>query len=639
MRLRLCVVILATIGLGLPQHASSAEPCRNSEALGVSRTVIVDTANGGLFGKVQYKDAPTFLADKEVVLTFDDGPYAETTPDVLEALAQQCTKATFFYVGRWALRYPGVLAQVDQAGHTIAAHTWAHANLRKLPGDHGQAEIEKGISMLTARLGHPIAPFFRFPYLSDPAASKAYLKGRNIAIFSADVDSWDSHGLTPSSRIVDYVMSRLKKEGHGIVLMHDIKHTTAAALPEILRQLKSGGFKIVHMVAKTPATTLAPFDAWAAKTIQEHDSGVAMAKTEEPVIPEAGDSLPDVAPAETVVAAAGLREPNRPIAAVAKPESATVASVVRLAVAASSAAVTIHNAPKPAQAKPPGPAVVAVNEQKPVAPTPDAKPAAAAKVDRKPLVVVATRPDMPKPSGGKMMPAAAVAQQPSAPAVVAANLPKPITPDPETKPPAAGLVSAGPVPKRIDAKKPPPVNTAKSPAGPDKVRIASLDNQAPVTVPVPARQPETQAAAPATQPKPAVQGPLILRAPRKAVTAAVTPAQAAAPARVAALPPILRVRPVPEAAPAPPPPRKVALLQPPKAAPPVDRQVRLRIARPAPQPEQPVDKPPAVTPRRVIQVVARNVPKPLRPLKLAPLWVARNDTQTSTFTALPLSKR
>lgn len=555
MRFILLVVVFTAIGIGVPLYAWAEEPCRNPDALGVSRTVEVDTAGGALFGSVQYSHAPTFLHDKEVVLTFDDGPFAETTPEVLDALAQECTKATFFYVGKMALRFPGVLAQVDQAGHTIAAHTWAHANLRKLPGARGQAEIEKGLSMLQARLGHPVAAFFRFPYLSDPATSIKYLNGRNIGVFSADVDSWDSHGLTPSSHIVNYVMTRLKQEGHGIVLMHDIKHTTAAALPEILKQLKAGGFKVVHMVAKTPATTLAPFDAWAAKMIQQHDSGVAMAKTDEPVMPDAGDRAPAGKATTVVLAAAVPLAADKPEVKTARPEPATLASVVRLAVAASGAATTVRSATKPDRAKTSEPVVVAVRTPEPVA--------------------------------------------------VAANTTAP------------------------------PVTAATPPAAADTVRLASLDHKAPIIVPLPT--PNVNAVAPAAGPIQASQPPPIIRAPHIPIAPAAIPAPA--PVRVAALRSILKPRPAPEAVPAPPPPKKVALLQLPKVEPPVAKPERFKIAKPAPQPDKPVDKPPVVTQRRVIDVVVRKVPRPLRALKVTPAWVASNNSIGSNFTALPLSKR
>ena len=278
----LAAVAISTAVLGWHTCVAAEQPCTNPNALGVSRTQEVDTTGGPIFGDIQYTHAPTFLADKEVVLTFDDGPFPETTPAILQALAEQCTKATFFYVGRMALKNPDILTEVDAAGMTIAAHTWSHADMRKLPGPRAQAEIERGVSMLMTRLGHPIAPFFRFPYLSDPKATVHYLAGREFAVFSADVDSWDSHGLTPSAHIVNYVMTRLKQQGHGIVLMHDIKHTTAAALPEILRQLKEGGYKIVNLVAKTPATSLAPYDEWARQTIDQNDSTVQVASSATP---------------------------------------------------------------------------------------------------------------------------------------------------------------------------------------------------------------------------------------------------------------------------------------------------------------------------------------------------------------------
>jgi len=301
--------------------------CRNPDAIGISRVQEVDATGGPMFGAIQYVHADTFLADKEVVLTFDDGPFPETTPAILQALAEQCTKATFFYVGRMALKNPDILAQVDAAGQTIATHTWSHADLRKLSGPRAQAEIERGISLLQARLGHPIAPFFRFPYLSDPKADIRYLAGRDFAVFSADVDSWDSHGLTPSAHIVNYVMTRLKEHGRGVVLMHDIKHTTAAALPEILRQLKAGGYKIVHMVAKTPATSLSPYDAWAREIIEQNDNSALLAANTKP---SAGTKL---ASAKTgrrqVLASNGIsKAPDLLVPAVAKPANGQLTAAI-----------------------------------------------------------------------------------------------------------------------------------------------------------------------------------------------------------------------------------------------------------------------------------------------------------------------
>ena len=63
------------------------------------------------------------------MLTFDDGPWPSNTRAVLDALAQHCTKATFFPIGKHALWHPEILKEVAAAGHTIGGHTWSHANL------------------------------------------------------------------------------------------------------------------------------------------------------------------------------------------------------------------------------------------------------------------------------------------------------------------------------------------------------------------------------------------------------------------------------------------------------------------------------------------------------------------------------
>jgi peptidoglycan/xylan/chitin deacetylase (PgdA/CDA1 family) len=226
--------------------------------LGVARTVEVDTTGGPGFGFEQYK-SHDFLLLKEVVLTFDDGPWPNNTRAVLEALAEHCVKATFFPIGKHALWHPEILKAVAAAGHTIGGHTWSHANLGKMKGDKATEEIEKGFSAIKIALGGPSAPFFRFPYLKDPKEELDYLGTRNIAIFSHDLDSFDFKMRKPED-VLKSVMTKLEKKGKGIVLMHDFQQATAKALPELLNQLKANGYKVVHMKAKTPVATLAQWD-------------------------------------------------------------------------------------------------------------------------------------------------------------------------------------------------------------------------------------------------------------------------------------------------------------------------------------------------------------------------------------------
>ena len=233
-----------------PAPAAAAK-CDNPNALGVARVVEIDTTGGPGFGFEHFK-AYDFLQDKEVVLTFDDGPWPGHTPAVLKALADQCTKALFFPIGKHAGWHPEILKRVVAAGHTVGSHTWSHKDLSRLTAQEATDEIEKGIAAVSIALGgKPIAPFFRFPALRHPPEMVKYLGERNVAMFSTDMDSFDFKMRKPD-QVVKSVMSRLEKNGKGIILMHDFQHATAEAAPELLAKLKAGGYKVVQITGKTP---------------------------------------------------------------------------------------------------------------------------------------------------------------------------------------------------------------------------------------------------------------------------------------------------------------------------------------------------------------------------------------------------
>jgi peptidoglycan/xylan/chitin deacetylase (PgdA/CDA1 family) len=248
----------------IPDKAAAAPQtksvCANADALGVARVVEIDTTGGPGFGFEHFKQFD-FLADKEVVLTFDDGPWPNNTPAVLKALADECTKAVFFPIGKHATYHPEILRQVAAAGHTVGAHTWSHANLnsKKMTEQLARDEIEKGYSAVKLALGAAPSPFFRFPELQHGPAAMAYLGSRNIAIFSCDLDSFDFRAKN-SDQIINTVMTKLDKQGKGIILMHDFQKHTAEAMPALLRRLKAGGYKVVQMKAKTPLQTFAAYD-------------------------------------------------------------------------------------------------------------------------------------------------------------------------------------------------------------------------------------------------------------------------------------------------------------------------------------------------------------------------------------------
>ena len=247
--------------------ASASECLHNPDALGVSRIIEIDTSNGPRFGTLQYKQTIE-LAPKEVVLTFDDGPHYINTMRVLNALQAECVKATFFPVGTMAEHHPETLQAVADQGHTIGSHTWSHPiNIRRLADSKAAAQIERGFRAVNAAVNIPIAPFFRFPGLNHSKVMKAYAEQRGYAIFSTDVGSDDWRGIG-ASMIIRRTMIRLKQKGGGIILFHDTKRATAAALPMFLKALKKGGYKVVHIVPKRTYGTVVSASA-ASKTQEQ----------------------------------------------------------------------------------------------------------------------------------------------------------------------------------------------------------------------------------------------------------------------------------------------------------------------------------------------------------------------------------
>jgi len=250
-----------------PRAEESAGDC--TDKLGVSRIVEVDTQGGGLFGD-QYP--PQHLLQKgEVVLTFDDGPHPTYTKEILAALRAQCTKATFFNVGEMVKQYPDVARQVQAEGHTIGTHTWTHRNLGALSLERAKSEIESTISTENSLLPNGVAPFFRFPYLSDPKRVREYLATRNIAVFGIDVDSKD-YRTRKAGQITDNVLKGLIETGGGIILFHDIHKVTAEALPNVLDELKRHGFNVVHLVPKSPVEVVAQSVPAPSKAPRRHHS-------------------------------------------------------------------------------------------------------------------------------------------------------------------------------------------------------------------------------------------------------------------------------------------------------------------------------------------------------------------------------
>jgi len=256
---------IAAIGLGLSLHlsvlgvtaANAAECPGNPYALGTSRVLTIDPAQFPRLGTVQYPETLP-LEDKEVVLTFDDGPLPPYTNRVLEILAAECVKANYFLIGKMARGYPDLVKRIAAEGHTVGTHSQNHPlAFDRMAANEFRTEIEDGIASVSAALGNRnvLAPFFRIPGLLRAEGVEDYLRSRRLTAWSADVTGDDWKHIS-ASEVVKRTIARLEENRRGIILLHDIQPATALALPNLLKELKARGYRIVLVKPAAPGTEL-----------------------------------------------------------------------------------------------------------------------------------------------------------------------------------------------------------------------------------------------------------------------------------------------------------------------------------------------------------------------------------------------
>jgi peptidoglycan/xylan/chitin deacetylase (PgdA/CDA1 family) len=278
----------AALGFGalaciFTQVAQAADCPGHPDALGTSRTLVVDPREHPRIGSIQYPETLP-LEDHEVVLSFDDGPLPRNSNQILDILAEQCVKATFFEVGVMARAYPENVRKLRDAGHSIGTHSQHHpVKMDRMPIERAKAELDDGIASVKWALGDEtsLAPFFRIPGLARADALEEYAASEGIQIWSADFPADDWHRISPA-RVYELAIKRLEEHGRGILLLHDIQPRTVAALPGILREIKARGFRIVHVV---PATLQNPATPTESQQWHLHPSSETVAIAHWPKIP------------------------------------------------------------------------------------------------------------------------------------------------------------------------------------------------------------------------------------------------------------------------------------------------------------------------------------------------------------------
>ncbi len=248
-----------------PPAAAPAKPEACAGVIGTSRTIVADASVPRDIGLMQFKTSLP-LKDHEVVLTFDDGPVHPYTARVLDILAKNCVKATFFIVGQQATAYPRLVRRAYNDGNSVGTHSEHHPlTFNRMAEPAVAREVEGGIAAVQAAIGDPraVAPFFRVPALRVSKTVDSFLAAHSLMDWSADEVADDWHRGIKPAEIVRLAMARIAAHDHrGVLLLHDIHPATAQALPMLLAALKAHGYRIVHVVpAGVRPTSVPPLPA------------------------------------------------------------------------------------------------------------------------------------------------------------------------------------------------------------------------------------------------------------------------------------------------------------------------------------------------------------------------------------------
>lgn len=244
-------VTIAVAGVLVVAAHAGVRACETRGALGTARVLKVDTAATAGFGK-PFEALP--LARGEIVLTFDDGPSPGSTPQILDILAGECVRATFFMIGKRAEAEPRIAARVQADGHTIGSHSYSHRNLDTLPLDQATADIRRGYQAVEkAAYGtepaEDRARLFRFPSYKSTPELVSFVRAHHATVASWDIGSQDWRG-DPPNMTLDRVRRLLDRRDRGVLSLHDSQKNTAAALPAIIAEIRGRGMRIVHLVAE-----------------------------------------------------------------------------------------------------------------------------------------------------------------------------------------------------------------------------------------------------------------------------------------------------------------------------------------------------------------------------------------------------
>jgi poly-beta-1,6 N-acetyl-D-glucosamine synthase len=219
--------------------------------------------------------------DKQIILTFDDGPDPEWTPQILDILKREHVPAVFFVVGQQALVNQNLVRRIWNEGHEIGDHSWSHPDLYKLPPEIQRLQLTSTQRLIESITGHSTI-LFRPPYGNDVEPRT----GREVAPLEIagelgyvtvgqknDPQDWRLHDLKPGTEVEDPTKPRdyedivksvvVNRNVGSVVLLHDAggdRSRTVRALPEIIHDLRAEGYKFISVATLwgEPKSTVMP---------------------------------------------------------------------------------------------------------------------------------------------------------------------------------------------------------------------------------------------------------------------------------------------------------------------------------------------------------------------------------------------
>lgn len=193
--------------------------------------------------------------EKIVALTFDDGPDAAYTAEILDRLGQSGVPATFFLIGSNMVSNPAIVRRMVDEGHEVGSHTFFHPEEIATGAERSRLELN-AVQRLLASVTGRTTYLFRTPYgrsegplTEAEAAQQAAFEREGYVVAGADIVPRDWEGMT-AGQIADYVMGELRGDGGQVIILHDAggdRSATVAAVPMLIERLRAEGYRFVPL--------------------------------------------------------------------------------------------------------------------------------------------------------------------------------------------------------------------------------------------------------------------------------------------------------------------------------------------------------------------------------------------------------